>query len=319
MSFLASTIHLRDMQIANLSKELIGFDVISISPGIFGEMYLLAVSSPKDYRVQVGIGVFTKIQTEQAHDFLIIKVDDNKIEKYHIQDQTWNYHHVQPLKGNKLLLVCSRSAYRGADDYDLNGKVFNQDGDLHREFLLGDGIQDVQTTADDLIWVSYFDEGIFGNFGWTRPIGIPGLIKFDQSGNRVYEFEPSDGLDSMADCYALNVTLSDETWCYYYVDFPLVRIRNHAIDGVWKSPIRSANSFALWGDLVLFIGGYFSRHKPVLVQLQAEGRVKKLIKYNFRVRFGSSFKPEFVKCRGPYVFLFDEGNAYRVDIRELQS
>jgi hypothetical protein len=33
---------------------------------------------------------------------------------------------------------------------------------LKREFLLGDGIEDVQTDRKGHIWVAYFDEGVFG-------------------------------------------------------------------------------------------------------------------------------------------------------------
>ncbi|WP_176444820.1 hypothetical protein [Paenibacillus herberti] len=40
-----------------------------------------------------------------------------------------------------------------------------------REFLLGDGIQSVQVTDKGIIWTSYFDEGVFGNNGWDKPIG----------------------------------------------------------------------------------------------------------------------------------------------------
>ncbi len=60
----------------------------------------------------------------------------------------------------------ARAELRKDGTYDLNGRVFGPDGALRREFLLGDGIQDVQTTAEGDIWVSRFDEGVYGNLGW---------------------------------------------------------------------------------------------------------------------------------------------------------
>ena len=49
-------------------------------------------------------------------------------------------------------------------------------GELRRQFVLGDGIKHVQTTAAGDIWVGYFDEGVYGNYGWgndpdSEPIG----------------------------------------------------------------------------------------------------------------------------------------------------
>ena len=60
--------------------------------------------------------------------------------------------------------------------------------------MLGDGIQHLQTTKSGEIWAAYFDEGIFGNLGWRRPIGAKGLLRFNSDGKRVYEFQRVSGL-----------------------------------------------------------------------------------------------------------------------------
>jgi hypothetical protein len=73
---------------------------------------------------------------------------------------------VQPLPEHEILVVATRANRNADGSHDLNGRVFGADGELRREFLLGDGIADVQTTADGQVWVSYFDEGIYGNLGW---------------------------------------------------------------------------------------------------------------------------------------------------------
>ena len=43
-------------------------------------------------------------------------------------------------------------------------------------FCLGDGIQDCVVKKDGTIITSYFDEGVFGNYGWDEPLGDCGLI-----------------------------------------------------------------------------------------------------------------------------------------------
>lgn len=35
---------------------------------------------------------------------------------------------------------------------------------------------------DGRIVTSYFDEGIFGNFGWDQPLGASGLVVWDEQG-----------------------------------------------------------------------------------------------------------------------------------------
>jgi len=100
----------------------------------------------------------------------------------------------------------SRSARRGRAR--TQRVVYDEDGLLVREFLLGDGIQDVQATEDGKIWVSYFDEGVYGNFGWGNPggpspIGASGLIRFDRAGAIEWEFDPPANVEPIDDCYAL--------------------------------------------------------------------------------------------------------------------
>ena len=64
-------------------------------------------------------------------------------------------------------------------DYDKNGRIYTNKGKFVRDILLGDGIQTVQATSEGVIWTSYFDEGIFGNYGWDNPLGSSGLVAWD--------------------------------------------------------------------------------------------------------------------------------------------
>ena len=63
--------------------------------------------------------------------------------------------------------------------------VVDAAGSVVAEGTLGDGINHLLTTPSGAIWVGYFDEGVFGSFGWggpgPPPIGQPGIVQFDTS------------------------------------------------------------------------------------------------------------------------------------------
>jgi hypothetical protein len=114
---------------------------------------------------------------------------------------------------------------------------------LTSTFDLGDGSQDLQTTLDGKIWVSYFDEGVFGG-----GIGNQGLVCFDAAGVPVFrfaEFAEKHGLPMIYDCYAMNVASENEIWLNYYTDFPLVRLRGFQLDQVWSSFPAMGDGFAI--------------------------------------------------------------------------
>jgi hypothetical protein len=119
-------------------------------------------------------------------------------------------------------------------------------------------VEDVQTTPRGAIWVSYFDEGIFGRKG--RRLGSDGANCFDQEGRVEFGFNPLArriGLDTIANCDAMDVVSDDETWLWYYIEFPLVRVRDGWIDNYWpdmvdKAPIAGSSAFAVADERVLF-------------------------------------------------------------------
>ena len=49
--------------------------------------------------------------------------------------------------------------------------LFWHTGVLKRRFVLGDGLESVQTTENGKIWTSFFDEGIWGHDINSVPIG----------------------------------------------------------------------------------------------------------------------------------------------------
>ena len=151
------------------------------------QLYSVIALGKLDYRTEDPSGAgFAKTMPEQPQAYRVIALHDGEITlDVLIRHERFNIHDIQPLPGNELLLVCCRSHYRGPNDFEKNGRVYSSDGKLFREILLGDGIQNTQVSSNGLIWTSYFDEGVFGNFGWNTPVGSAGLVAWDSAGNKV--------------------------------------------------------------------------------------------------------------------------------------
>jgi hypothetical protein len=148
---------------------------------------------------------------------------------------------VQPLEDGWLL-----SEARGG-----RATLYNRVGESRESIDLGDAIKDVQTTADGKIWVSYFDEGVYGG-----GIGAQqGLVCFDAAGTPIFkyfDFAEQNKLPFIDDCYALNVAGNEETWLSYYSAFPLVSIKNFQLDRAWKDFGCMHGAFGITSDAVIF-------------------------------------------------------------------
>ncbi|KGA96126.1 hypothetical protein BALCAV_0218220 [Alkalihalobacillus alcalophilus ATCC 27647 = CGMCC 1.3604] len=110
-----------------------------------------------------------------------------------------------------LLLVqnrCLKDGYK----VERNARIFNRNGQKVDALVLGDGIAAIRVDYDDMIWCTYFDEGIFGNFGWDEPIGSPGFIAFTKSGETKWQANKLDIIDG----YAIHIDESNDVFFLYY-------------------------------------------------------------------------------------------------------
>ena len=223
----------------------------------------------------------------------------------------------QPLPDGRILVVASRCQWR-PEGPEHNAIVYDADGELVGAYTFGDGIQDVYTTPSGSVWVSYFDEGVYGNYGWggpgPEPLGACGLARFGADGQPDWRFSPQGKAPYIDDCYALNVA-GETAWACYYSGFPLVRVR----DGrptAWSNDLASGARALLAGDdRVALFGGYRSERDRLVVAELGGDTLRDAGQHRVVLPDGERF-PEgaWVDGRGPDLHVFAGVDWYRLSL-----
>lgn len=237
-------------------KEGSGFSKpgISLNLGYDNQIYILLKETVPRPIVQ-GIAAFPNTKADTKYCGVILTVDWDKFiitKKKIIQfgELQYNYYNFLPL-GEEFLLVANR-CWNRQNGPEKNALVLDKEGTKIREFCLGDGISSVFTTPDEQIITSYFDEGVFGNFGWDQPIGSCGLIKWDKNGNEIWKNEKY-GID---DVYAMDY-YKNNLYFYFYYDFVFVKT-NFVDDKTFKIGENGFKNFTISEDekKIIVDGGY---------------------------------------------------------------
>lgn len=295
-------------------------NLVAMNVGPDGLVYMVVALKPIDYRHETTEGAcFAKTKPQSPQTYRVLALSGSKpIFDLVIEGEQFNIHDIQPLKED-LLLVCGRSQYRSPTNFEKNGRIYSKSGRFIREILLGDGIQNVQTTAQGEIWVSFFDEGVFGNFGWENPVGASGLVAWDSKGGKLFEFQPAQGLDPICDCYAMNVPSDEDVWIYYYTEFPLVHLRNRKVKSVWQMPVSGSSAFAVDEKHVLFFGGYKDRNLIHLYRLLSDKNPELLASFEIRDEAGRNFTVQKIAARGDSIFVVHDNSLYCLDLTTVRA
>lgn len=160
--------------------------LLSVSPGPEGEAVALwstladreALTS---VTVQPGWASFPDARAGHPADARITVQSPGLVGAVRIAEMPLAHATVQPLPGDRFLVVAARCRWR-PEGPDRNALVYGSDGAVVAEYTFGDGVEDVLTTPSGSAWVGYFDEGVFGNYGWggpgPEPVGSCGLARF---------------------------------------------------------------------------------------------------------------------------------------------
>jgi hypothetical protein len=230
---------------------------------------------------------------------------------------------VQPMPGDRFLLVGARCRWR-PEGPDRNAVLYGADGQVVSEHVLGDGIGHVLATRTGEVWAGYFDEGIYGNYGWGRaeteePVGAYGIVRFSPGLEPAWHFPKYTEVgpwDAISDCYALNVDDSC-AWACYYSDFPVVRICDGAVTG-WHNDVKGASALAVAGSRIAMFGGYGAdRDRLAAAELGAD-RAEPTGEYRIVLPDGQPL-PEGTQIigRGSRLHFLAKTSWYQLDVDDI--
>jgi hypothetical protein len=230
---------------------------------------------------------------------------------------------VQPLPGGSILLVGARSRWR-SDGPDRNAVIYGADGRVLAEETLGDGIEHVLADGTGHVWVGYFDEGVFGNYGWggpgdPPPLGACGLTRYSADLQPVWHYPSADSPHgSISDCYALNVD-GDTAWTCYYTSFPVVRISDGALTG-WRNHITGVRALAVSGSRAALYGGYGPDRDRLAVGRLSGGRFRQAGEYRLVLPGGEALPTGAqVIGRGPGLHVLTDDGWYQLTMSDIPS
>jgi hypothetical protein len=230
---------------------------------------------------------------------------------------------VQPMPGDRFLVAGARCRWH-PDGPEPNAVAYDAGGQAASEHVLGDGIGELLATSSGQVWVGYFDEGIYGNYGWGHadtedPVGMYGIVRFSPALEpdwRLPRYTEIGPWDPISDCPALNV---DDTsvWACYDSDYPIVRIRDGKVRG-WHNDVKGPAAMAAAGSRVALVGGgRANRDRLAVTGLGAE-RAELAGEYRLVLPGGEALPQEIeVIGRGSRLHFLTGASWYQLDMDDL--
>jgi hypothetical protein len=290
-------------------------DPTAIGIGRDGAICAAARRSDEALTFESGIGIFPKSNLDAPTDYLILRWHEDRVKTFVHRGEALVVSFIQPFP-NGVFLAGGRCRWT-PKAIEKNALVLDWEGNEVRRFTLGDGIQDLRVTESGAIWASYFDEGIFGNYGWghpgPRPIGAPGLVAFSPCGDVVQSYvAEAAGTDSICDAYAMNVVGERELWVYFYTEFPIVRVRNGEYRS-WEFGVGGARALAVQEPRVLLFGDYKKRNLARVVELGEEGGARVVQELEVIEDGGAAVDGSIVYGVGGTLYFFSSGRILIAD------
>lgn len=286
---------------ANIQEDIEDLIPLSIAIGPSQDLLILLT----EHRPPLIEGRFHPTYTEEHYSYKVLHLKDGRKKILNLPDEQWNYHVVQPFDDDHVMLVCARSMYHDAEHIDKNARVYDWKGRFIRSFCLGDGIDHVYTTEDQHIWTGYFDEGVYGNYGWKNPIGGSGLVGWDYDGRII-----DNGSDRqlIGECLALNTAANDQVW-YFVGERAQIGLLHNETESVFSTDALGFQTFAVKNDRMMVHRQYFDNHQ--FFELAREGSGFNIIhEIDFRKPDGSSLRPHLTSNRADKMLLLDGGELY---------
>lgn len=301
-----STLKIPVTPIANLHEELKGRIPLSIAIGFHNDVFVLLTEK----QPALIDGSFPATVTEESYSYHVVHLKDGKKTVLHLPEETWNYHHIQPIDAEHILLVCARSYYHDAQNIEKNARIYDKSGRFIRSFCLGDGIEHVQVTKNQEIWTGYFDEGVFGNYGWEEPIGRSGLVGWDTSGRKIDSLEEDDEY-AIFECLALNSTADGKVWFFFSIESK-IGVRKEKRTLYYSPEDIDFRVFGINGEIIVGHSGEGGRK---LFELRREGDEYKTVREMVLLKpDGTLVEPQLVSNRENMLLFLDDDELYFYEI-----
>lgn len=160
--------------------------------------------------IDVGNSKILNLDVDEFNNFIAI-TEDNKVISDNLKlkiNEKFQFPLIRKLDSERFLIADSRLLN------DLNGYIYDFNGQLISKFLAGDGIQDIVIQRDKIV-VTYFDEGVLGKNGPNNS----GLAVFNFQGQLEFGFNESIGSAEIIDCYCICKHGVNRVLFYAYTEF----------------------------------------------------------------------------------------------------
>ncbi len=296
--------------------------VSSSGSGLFLFVESAAKRAVEEKAAGPGGAIFPKITMDAKVSFRLVQVNGNNRTEYGIDNLDFTFPVFDVFPDGKFLVASSRCEWRAENDFDKNAMIIDPISGDQTEILLGDGVATLAIDELGRIWVAYFDEGVFGNFGWggpgPDPIGWSGLNCFDPSGDLLWHYEPSEGHDWISDCYALNV-FDSNAYIYYYTEFSVCKIGEYFQKTYWPTPLKGCHQFAVGKERILFSGQYDDPLATVYLSAFENGKILAPKEFELTLPDGRLIADGKLVGRGSKMHFFDDSGWYQCDVDEMRD
>lgn len=266
------------------------------------------------YDESPGFARFPKSLTEASFDAKLTISNSSSTREIAIPNLKSAFPHIDTFPNGDILVAAARCHRWKDGSFEMNAKVYRVDGTAGAEFCLGDGLEHLAIDREGRIWAGYSDEGVYGNYGWGfEPIGRSGLVCFDRSGQRLWEFEPPEEFEYISDCYVLNCA-ENAVWLCPYVDFPIIRIDADFSVEAWASDLSGPRQMAVDGHRLLVYGGYGEKAKECWLVHLRESTAERIAQVKLQLPDGTSLAKARVVGRDRILHVFVDDLWYRFEV-----
>ncbi|MFC7371445.1 hypothetical protein ACFQPF_07135 [Fictibacillus iocasae] len=189
---------------------------------------------------------------------------------------------------NADTIVLADTRPKNADDKNVH--IVSLTDGVQDSFHGGSCIQDIVVTRDG-IWISYFDEGVFG-----EGVSTGGGVLFSLKGDVLYSFNHHNHKEIIIDdCYAVCSGDDDDIWLFPYHSFPLVRFsyknKETAVFPV-SEKLHGASAIAVRESQAFFHGAYDHKQSILGTSLHGASEIKNVADYGMTNGYVRGLAPE---------------------------